>query len=123
MIRRCVAIIAVVGMAGCAATVENAPPPAADVPEPAVNSESPATDDELEVASIPKVPKATSRTSVPSVHQDVSAQNEIVCRREMRTGTHRAIRVCRTRAEIERIEIEGKDTFKELHRSQVEYER
>ena len=119
MIRRYVALITTIGMAGCATTGTDALPPATDAPEPVVNGEAPALEDELEVASIPEI----RRASVPPVVQNASAQNEIVCRREMRTGTHRAIRVCRTRAEMEKIEIEGKDTFKELHRSQVEYER
>ena len=73
-----------------------------------------AGEEQLEFVDIPPVePDET----IPVAEQ--SNKNERVCRREMRTGTHRAVRVCRTRAEMDRIEQEGKDVFKELHRDQA----
>lgn len=51
-----------------------------------------------------------------------SPKTERVCTREKRTGTHRAVRVCRTRAELERLEDESKDMFRELHKSQMKSE-
>jgi hypothetical protein len=63
-------------------------------------------------------PPPVEPTAIPVAVAGESPGDRI-CRREVRTGTHRAVRVCRTRAEIERIEIESKDTFKDLHREQT----
>ena len=46
-----------------------------------------------------------------------------ICRRERRTGTHRVVKVCRSRAEVRRIEQESKDTFRALHESQMLQEK
>ena len=68
---------------------------------------------ESEIYAIETPPVEQSEVAVA-----VSNASELVCRRERRTGTHRAVRVCRTRAENERIKQESKDTFKDLHRNQ-----
>lgn len=72
------------------------------------------TDEEVAIPSME--PPPVERSDLPIV---VSNKNERICRRERRTGSNRAVRVCYTRAELERLEQEGKDTFRELHRSQM----
>ena len=73
-------------------------------------AEASTTDGVIDVVEVPAVAKAEPE---PDPRKD-----ERICRREVRTGTHRAVRVCRTRAEIERIEQESKDAFRDLHQSQ-----
>ncbi len=118
MNRHYVMAAACLGITACASSGPNLPEPAAKTVEPATRSEATEPDDVLEVGTIPSVPAATVEHELAIVF----VQNEMVCRREMRTGSHRAVRVCRTRAEIERLETESKETFKDLHRSQKEFE-
>lgn len=73
----------------------------------------------IESARVPEVPK----TDVGPAMAEAALSNNLICRVERRTGSNRPIRVCRTRAQIEQAELDGKDTFEELHRSQVEYEQ
>ena len=82
-----------------------------DEPEMAASSTQTGAEAEIEVIDIPAVEEA----AIPAA---VSKGDDRICRREVRTGTHRAVRVCRTRAEIERMEQESKDTFRDLHESQ-----
>lgn len=49
-----------------------------------------------------------------------SNSNEPVCRYEARTGSHRKVKVCRTRAQIRRDEEEGKNTFETLRNAQTQ---
>jgi hypothetical protein len=118
MIRHYVMAAACLGITACASSGPNLPEPAAKTVEPATRSEATEPDDVLGVGTIPSVPAATVEHELAIV----SLQNEMVCRREMRTGSHRSVRVCRTRAEIERIEIESKEIFDDLHRSQKAFE-
>ena len=62
-----------------------------DGPEPAANSTQTGAETEIEMVDVPAVEESEIPTATPNA-------NERVCRREMRTGTHRAVRVCRTRA-------------------------
>ena len=59
-------------------------------------------------------------TQVPAVPQSdyVGEEAEVVCQWVRPTGSHRKKRICRTRAEIERASINGKEAFDEMHRSQ-----
>lgn len=66
---------------------------------------------EIQVIDIPPV----EQSEVAIAKSNASKR---VCRRERRTGTHRAVRVCRTRAEMEQSKQESKDTFRDLHREQ-----
>lgn len=84
---------------------------AATTPESAASSKG-----VIEVVDVPNAPEA----AVVVLPQPATTR---ICRRERRTGTNRTMRVCRTRAEIEQKEIESKDTFEELRRSQQEYGR
>ena len=46
------------------------------------------------------------------------ANDDRVCERVRRTGTHRSTVICRSRAEVERDAVEGKQTFDTLRNSQ-----
>ena len=80
--------------------------------EPAADSTQTGAETEIEMVDVPGVEESEIPITTPNA-------NEKVCRREIRTGTHRPVRVCRTRAEINRLKQEGKDTFQQLHRSQT----
>jgi hypothetical protein len=118
---------------GCATVDE---PIAATIPTTPISTDSSATqtvaEDQKDIdvshkesSSTPVAAAPTELESIepPPVEQSdipiaAATRTERICTREKRTGSHRAIRVCRTRAEVERLEEEGKDTFRELHRSQ-----
>ena len=69
------------------------------------------------VIEVVDVPQANTVAAAPVL----LTRQERVCHREKRTGTNRVVRVCRTRAQIEREELESKELFDDLHRSQQEY--
>ncbi len=50
---------------------------------------------------------------------DTVEDEDRVCERVRRTGTHRSTVVCRTRAEIERDSVDGKRTFDTLRNNQM----
>lgn len=126
----CLLSATLLGLAGCAASGPAAdndatPVGAAGDLTGVANAAASADDDQaaddatgsvLEVAEIPRVQSTADTPPTASV----AAQR--VCRLEKRTGSNRAIRVCRTRAEIDRLETESKERFRELHRSQTEYQ-
>ena len=87
-----------------ASAAADLPPATSDVEEPG------SSNGDIQVLNIEGQEKVALPTDEP----------EIVCRRERRTGSHRAIRVCRSKAEIERTAREGKDAFEELNRSQTQ---
>jgi hypothetical protein len=104
-------------LAACANNVPSSPeslPTVADSPtagtEPTVQDEN-APSGVQEIITVAEIPDA------PKAERTVEKQ-EVICERVRRTGTHRATRICRTRAEIERESLDGKDTFDELHRAQ-----
>lgn len=104
---------------GCAAPTPQAPAPvaAAQPAAPAEGATAPAADESvIEVVDVPQVSAAADAPALRS-------QQERVCHREKRTGSNRVVRVCRTRAEIEKDALESKELFDELHRSQKEYNR
>lgn len=47
------------------------------------------------------------------------ANDDRVCERVRRTGTHRSTIICRSRAEAEQEAVEGKQTFDSLRDSQI----
>ena len=109
---------AALAITACASTAPTAPDTSVPVAAAAAES-SPATSNveepgsstgDIQVVNIEGQEKVALQTDEP----------EIVCRRERRTGSHRAIRVCRSKAEIERTAREGKDAFEELNRSQTQ---
>jgi hypothetical protein len=121
MIRQIILVSSMVGLAACAAPG----------PEPPL----PSTGTGEAQKSVPSEPKQTITDGEVSVsdNQDPIVvagepgitdmpRRRLVCVRERRTGSHRAKRVCRTEAEIEKLRIEGQDSFEDLHRSQKEYE-
>ena len=109
----CVSACASEGPPAAASSAADMPVTASAEAEAASADATMASEDQLDFVDIPPV---EADETIPVAEQ--SNKNERVCRREMRTGTHRAVRVCRTRAEMDRLEQEGKDTFKDLHRDQ-----
>lgn len=91
----------------------------------------PIAEDSMTPVSIPEEPASKNEgvievVAVPSAAESTTVMppqpsNTRICRRERRTGTNRTVRVCRTQAEINQREIESKETFEVLRRSQQEY--
>jgi hypothetical protein len=130
----------VLGVCACATvdrpnvpTASTTPIPKESAPTQTVNKSHPVdnANDEIDepeeiAVSAPVAVVATELESIepPPVSQSevpiaASTKTERVCRREKRTGSHRAVRICRTRAEMEHLEEESKDTFRALHQSQM----
>ena len=91
----------------CATSGLEEPEPATNTEYSATNADMTAVEDQLEVVDIPEVPVSAN---VPP------SKNEIVCRKERRTGTYLAKRVCRTRAQMEAEREAGQDTLDTLSR-------
>ena len=104
-------------IAACAAPLPQAQDSVAAAPPPAATPVD--TEDSGDVIQVVDVPRASTVADVPTLR----SQQERVCQRERRTGSNRVVRVCRTRAEIAKDELESKELFDELHRSQREYNR
>lgn len=86
--------------------------PGATVDAPDATAPTQAVADEgISVVEVPALAQTEPETAD-------SRKDQRICTREVRTGTHRAVRVCRTVAEIERMEQESKETFRDMHRSQ-----
>lgn len=111
MIRAYLATATLIGLGACAASSPHAPAPDASGGGQTASEDPAPTSGESQPVEVPEI-----RTVAAG-----SDDSEVVCRRERRTGTHRAMRVCRTRAEIERMATKSKETFEDLNRSQVEY--
>lgn len=123
MTRHWLIVMISIGISACAASGPDTSRPdakAENASESTTESATPApaTEDVITVVDIP----GESATPAEAIELDVPAQSALVCVRERRTGSHRARKVCRTRAQIAREELEAKETFEDLHRSQVEYD-
>jgi hypothetical protein len=110
MNRQCVVAALFLGIAACATTVPQSPESGIEAGNSATtgNSTTPA----IEMAVV-NVPEESEVASVP-------VQDEIVCRMEKRTGSHRATRVCRSRSQTARSSREGMETFETLRQSQMD---
>ncbi len=84
MNRHYVVAAAFLGITACASSGPNLPEPAPETVEPATRSEATEPEAVLEFGTIPSVPAATVEHELASVF----VRNEMVCRREMRTGSH-----------------------------------
>lgn len=93
------------------APADPAPTAVVDETETAAAPTEDSAQEELTVVDVPAVAQNAAQVADPR-------KDQRICRREVRTGTHRAVRVCRTRAEIERMEQESKEAFRDLHKSQ-----
>lgn len=130
MTRQYLIAAVVLGISACATTEQEVSRPAGESAETAATTPVPvptasetaapeqaAGTDGIVVVDTPEVPKV----AVTEEEFDIPNGNERVCRRERRTGTHRAKRVCYTRAEIERMATKSREVLDDLNRSQVEY--
>ena len=71
-------------------------------------------------AQTPSTGEATADDAIAAGKAgNLYANEDRVCERIRRTGTNRAVVVCRTRAEIERDATESKRTFDDLRNSQM----
>ena len=112
-------VVISIGISACAASGPDSSRPVAEAENASESTApAPATDDLIVVVDIPGDPATPTEAS----DMDMPTQSKLVCVRERRTGSHRARKVCRTRAQIAKEELEGKETFEDLHRSQVEYD-
>lgn len=121
------AVIICIGLTACAASGPAVPPPnqnsektenATEEPTEIVTQNesqaSPAS--EVVVVDIPQEP-----VNVYGVTEE-PVRKELVCKRERQTGSNRSRKVCRSREQIAKDELDGKKTFEDLHRSQREYD-
>ena len=98
------------GIAACATSVPQSPESGAEARHAATTSNSATPANEIAVVDVPEL----SEVAI------VPAQDEVICSMERKTGTHRKIRVCRSRSQIARSAIEAKESFEVLRKSQVE---
>lgn len=110
MNRRFVMAATFLGIAACATSGPESPEPGAEAGISVTNDISTMTAGEVEAVDIPEVSSVA----------EIPVQDEVICRMERRTGTHRAKRVCRSRSSIEKTAIDAKQRFEVLRRSQVE---
>ena len=95
-------------IAACATPSPEPSDPNASVEIPVIDNDSTAPVGELDVVDVPEV----SEVEVTPV------RDEVVCRRERSTGTHRAERVCRRRSQDPRSSAKAKETFESLRQIQ-----
>ena len=121
------AVIICIGLTACAASgpavlppnqnsekTENATERPTEIVTQNESQASPAS--EVVVVDIPQEPVNVSGVTEEPVRK------ELVCKRERQTGSNRARKVCRSREQIAKDELDGKKTFEDLHRSQREYD-
>lgn len=90
------------------------PPTPEATPEAATDERGSTPADGSDVITVSDIPRIPEQPDILEQQE----QPEKICTYERKTGTHRATRVCRTRAQIEQESLKGKQTFDELHRSQ-----
>ncbi len=104
------------GIAACATSVPQSQESGAEARNSATTSNTATTSNSATPASemvVIDVPKVSEVAIVPG-------QDEVVCRMERRTGTHRKTRVCRSRSQIARSSIEARESFEVLRKSQTD---
>ena len=98
MNRQYVVAATFLGIAACATPGPETPVPGAKVETSVITSTPTAAEGEFEDVDVPELPK---KANIPA-QASIPVLNELVCRRERTTGSHRVTRVCRTRTAIER---------------------
>lgn len=92
-------------VSACAGTGSNGGPAAAE----GSSTEAVLSGDAQPSAEIAQV----REVSVPAATASTGSPDDVICRREVRTGSHFATRVCRTRAEIEATQQETQEFMRE----------
>ena len=110
MNRRYVVAATFLGIAACATSGPDSPVPGAKVETSVITSNPTAAEGEFEDVDVPKVPKVANIPAQASIPDP----NELVCRREKTTGSHRVTRVCRTRVEVERRRAADQEAIKKI---------
>lgn len=109
MNRLYVVAITLLGIAACATSGPESPVSGAKVETSVITSNPTAAEDEFEGVDVPEVPKMAT---IPN-------QTKVVCRREKATGSHRVIRVCRTRAAIDKTRLADQGTVEKIQRKPI----
>ena len=120
MYRPVMLALSVTALAACSTA-----PPAAQESEPQTHqseSDGGQSASEDKVAAVGDINQAAA-ASEPGITDMPPRGDEVICVRERRTGSNRAKKVCRTRAEIERDRIEGKETFEGMRQAQEHIEQ
>ena len=112
MNRQCVVAALFLGIAACVTSVPQSQESGAEARNSATTNDSTTPASEMVVIDIPEVSEVAN----------VPGQDEVVCRLEKRTGTHRATRVCRSRSQIARSSREARETFEVLRKSQTDHQ-
>ncbi len=110
MNRRYVVAATFLGIGACATSGPESPVPGAKVDTSVITSNPTAAEGEIEVVDVPDVPK----TANISGQANIPDPNEIVCRREKKTGSHRVTRVCRKRAQIEARRVADQEAVRKM---------
>jgi hypothetical protein len=105
MNRRYLVAAAFLAIAACATSGPEAPQSAANVENATTNTDTAPVEGQLEVADVPEV---LVSANIPT------REPEAICRKERRTGSYLAKKVCRTRAQIEEERTAGQNTLEEL---------
>ncbi len=103
-------------LGACASSGPEAPAPAAEAaaaPAAAAAPDAPA-DGEIHDLDAPNVEATTAA---------VADGNEMVCRREIITGTKMSRKVCRRQADIDAMEESGQDALRDMRKSGSQLER
>lgn len=107
MTRGCLITATILGITACATSGQEPPESATNTENANINADMTAVEAQLEIVDVPGV--AVSANIPPS-------EDEIVCRKERRTGTYIAKTVCRTRAQVESEREVGQNTLDNLSR-------
>ena len=114
MNRRYIVATTFLGIAACATSGPESPVSGAKVETSVITNNPTAAEGEgeYEVVDVPEVPKMATISD----QANVPDQTKVVCRREKATGSHRVMRVCRTRTAIEKSRLADQDALRKLQR-------
>ncbi len=110
MNRQFVVAATILGIAACATPGPETPVPSAKVETSVITSTPTVAEGEFEDIDVPEVPKMTN---IPAQASNPDP-NELICRRERITGSHRVTRVCRKRAQIEARRVADQEAVRKM---------
>lgn len=110
MNQRLVVAVTFLGVAACATSGPESPVTGAKVETAVISSKPTAAEGEFEDVDVPDVPRMANI----SAQADIPDPNELICRREKTTGSHRVTRVCHKRVDIERRRAADQEAIKKI---------
>ena len=114
MIKRIFLVATAFCIGACASSGPEAPATAAAVPAENVDAVAANTDSATPEGEIHDLDAPNVEPTEAVAQND---ENEVVCRREIITGTRMSHRVCRRRADIEAAEEDSQDALRKMRRS------